>query len=91
MSTALAIARNLGTDVTEEFEYTHSLTAWRQLADFQIGVLAEEEEEEDVDLVPAKHPLPRWLPEEVVNFKQRLKEGVTPQLRRYLAAAGYPQ
>ena len=55
VSTALAIARNLGTDVTEEFEYTHSLTAWRQLADFQIGVLAEEEEEEEVDLVPAKH------------------------------------
>ena len=37
VSTALAIVRNLGKDCTEEFEYTHSLTAWRQLNDFQVG------------------------------------------------------
>ncbi|QDZ18397.1 cytochrome b5 reductase [Chloropicon primus] len=96
VSTALAITRNLGKDTTEEFEYTHSLTAWKQLADFQIGVISVEEDEgEDegeVDVVPAGgHPLPAWLPGEVVNFWQRHKQGLTDQLCRYLEAAGYPQ
>lgn len=38
VSTALAIARNLGKDATEEFVAIHSRTAWKQLHDFQIGV-----------------------------------------------------
>lgn len=38
MSTALAIARNLGKDATEEFVAIHSRAAWKQLHDFQIGV-----------------------------------------------------
>ena len=36
----MAIVRSLGQDCTEEFAYTHSLTAWKQLADFQIGVVS---------------------------------------------------
>ena len=39
VSTALAITRNLGTDATEEYVAIHSRTAWKQLHDFQIGVL----------------------------------------------------
>ncbi len=94
MSTALAITRTLGTDCTEEFEYQHSRTAWKQLADFQIGGVAAAEEEEGegaaLDRTPS-HPLPSWLPEEVVNFWQTYKQGLTDQLCRYLEAAGYPQ
>merc|ERR1712188_120619 len=90
VSTALAITRNLGKDCTEEFEYTHSLTAWKQLADFQIGVLAScpkgkacphcrelpedllslslsHGKESNLNQVPEKHPLPKWLPDEVVD------------------------
>ena len=44
VSTALAIARMLGKDATVEFEDIHSDRAWRQLLDFQIGVLAKEGE-----------------------------------------------
>ena len=112
VSTALAITRNLGKDCTEEFEYTHSLTAWKQLADFQIGVLAAcakgkdcphccdlenrseisvKPDEDSVNCIPARHPLPNWLPDEVVDFWNRLEQGVTNQLRKYLQAAGYPQ
>mmetsp|Transcript_3939 Transcript_3939/g.10119 ORF Transcript_3939/g.10119 Transcript_3939/m.10119 type:complete len:190 (-) Transcript_3939:125-694(-) len=94
VSTALAITRTLGTDCTEEFEYQHSRTAWNQLADFQIGVVATKEEEEEggeaLDRAPS-HPLPSWLPDEVVNFWQTYKQGLTDQLCRYLEAAGYPQ
>mmetsp|Transcript_1400 Transcript_1400/g.5294 ORF Transcript_1400/g.5294 Transcript_1400/m.5294 type:complete len:217 (+) Transcript_1400:156-806(+) len=114
VSTALAITRNLGKDCTAEFEYTHSLTAWKQLSDFQIGVLTccgdpncpecsslteaqltmmrgDDNAEDEVNLAPQKHPLPEWLPSEVVNFWQRYKQGLTDQLARYLEAAGYPQ
>ena len=92
VSTALAIVRNLGKDCTEEFEYTHSLTAWKQLADFQIGVLAIEGEDGEVsDGEWVEHPLPAWMPNEVVNFYEVYKQGLTDQLCKYLAAAGYPQ
>ena len=47
--------------------------------------------EDEVNLAPQKHPLPEWLPSEVVNFWQRDKQGLTDQLARYLEAAGYPQ
>ena len=39
VSTLFAIMRALGTECTEEFAKIHSKTAWRQLDDFQIGVL----------------------------------------------------
>ena len=113
VSTALAIVRSLGQDCTEEFAYTHSLTAWKQLADFQIGVVsacaqprcalcsklpptqvevfAKDDEDEEKNVVPSDHPMPSWLPDEVVNFWQRYKQGVTEQLKRYLKSAGYPQ
>jgi hypothetical protein len=39
VSTALAIARTLGQDATDEFVAIHSRTAWKQLHDFQVGVL----------------------------------------------------
>merc|ERR1712157_452117 len=87
VSTALAITRNLGKDCTEEFEYTHSLTAWKQLADFQIGVLASCPKGKACPHcreLPEKHPLPKWLPDEVVDFWNRLEQGVTDQLKRYL-------
>jgi len=59
VSTALAIHRTLGTDCTQEYTEIHSPRAWRELADFQIGVCASDEEKGD--LPPAEHPLPTWL------------------------------
>jgi len=49
VSTALAIARMLGKDATAEFEEIHSDKAWRQLRDFQVGVLARDDASDDVD------------------------------------------
>eukprot|EP00238_Polyblepharides_amylifera_P014145 CAMPEP_0196580698 /NCGR_PEP_ID=MMETSP1081-20130531/30136_1 /TAXON_ID=36882 /ORGANISM="Pyramimonas amylifera, Strain CCMP720" /LENGTH=179 /DNA_ID=CAMNT_0041900649 /DNA_START=201 /DNA_END=740 /DNA_ORIENTATION=+ len=59
VSTALAIHRTLGTDCTQEFGEIHSVRAWRELADFQIGVLVSEEEQGDTP--PVEHPIPAWL------------------------------
>ena len=42
VSTALAIARALGREASEEFEEIHSARAWTQLRDFQIGVVRRE-------------------------------------------------
>ena len=64
VSTALAIARSLGKDATEEFTEIHSLTAWKQLRDFQIGVLAREGEDASVIVSEddnIEHVIPEWL------------------------------
>jgi len=45
VSTALAITRSLGADATEEFEYVHSRLAWKQLHDFQVGVIHRPDED----------------------------------------------
>ena len=42
VSTALAIARALGKEASDEFEEIHSARAWTQLRDFQIGVVTRE-------------------------------------------------
>lgn len=102
MSTALAIARNLGTDATEEFLEIHSLTAWKQLHDFQVGVLLRPSDTtaKDVDVkafpenhrVPTQntHPMPSWLSADR-DFWARYGGGVTAQVLAYLGAQGYPQ
>jgi len=71
VSTAIAVARALGTDATDDFESIHSPRAWTQLADFQIGVLETTDDENACDgkdgafeadgvETPAT-PVPRWL------------------------------
>jgi len=89
VSTAIAIARALGSDATEEFEAIHSPKAWAQLVDFQIGVLArEEEEEEEGDDVET--PVPEWLSRDR-DFWVKYSGGVSASTLRYLEASGCPQ
>ena len=68
VSTAIAVARALGTDATGDFESIHSPRAWTQLADFQIGVLATTGDEHAHDVKDGafeadgvETPVPRWL------------------------------
>lgn len=62
VSTAIAVARALGTDATEEFEEIHSPRAWTQLADFQIGTLRRgEETSSEGGVVKPETPVPTWL------------------------------
>merc|ERR1711990_342000 len=63
VSTALAIARSLGKDATEEFTEIHSTTAWKQLKDFQIGVVCRPGDEETLaeKEAPKEHVIPKWL------------------------------
>jgi len=94
VSTALAIARSLGKEATEEFTEIHSLTAWKQLRDFQIGVLAREGEDasnvvkEDDDNM--EHVIPEWLKNDR-DFWVRYSGGVDASVLRYLTKNGYPQ
>ena len=107
VSTALAITRSLGADATEEFEYVHSRLAWKQLHDFQVGVIHRPDEDgpemDEVDrprVNPPGHPIPARgadkhpLPEwlgKERDFWQRYTGGVTEEVLRYLDEQGYPQ
>ena len=93
VSTALAIARSLGKDATEEFTEIHSLTAWKQLKDFQIGVLAREGEDASVIVSEddnIEHVIPEWLKNDR-DFWVRYSGGVDASVLRYLTKNGYPQ
>ena len=93
VSTALAIARSLGKDATEEFTEIHSLTAWKQLRDFQIGVLAREGEDASVIVSEddnIEHVIPEWLKNDR-DFWVRYSGGVDASVLRYLTKNGYPQ
>ena len=90
VSTALAIARMLGKDATVEFEDIHSDRAWRQLLDFQIGVLAKEGETVSDGGSREKPPVPSWLSSER-DFWVAYADGVSESVLRYLEASGYPQ
>jgi cytochrome b involved in lipid metabolism len=93
VSTALAIARSLGKDATEEFTEIHSLTAWKQLRDFQIGVLAREGEDASVIVSEddnMEHVIPEWLKNDR-DFWVRYSGGVDASVLRYLTKNGYPQ
>lgn len=89
VSTAIAVARALGTDATDDFESIHSPRAWTQLADFQIGVLATTNGDEDArgetdDAVEAEGvetPVPRWLSNDR-DFWVRYGGGVSSGVRR---------
>ena len=98
-------AARAGKDATEEFEYVHSRLAWKQLHDFQVGVIYRPDEdgpETPVDARvhppghpiphrgPARHPLPEWLGAER-DFWQRYTGGVTEEVLDYLDEQGYPQ
>ena len=92
VSTALAIARSLGKDATEEFTEIHSLTAWKQLRDFQIGVLAREGEDASVIVSEddnIEHVIPEWLKNDR-DFWVRYSGGVDASVLRYLTKNGYP-
>lgn len=89
VSTAIAIARALGSDATEEFEHIHSPKAWAQLVDFQIGVLAETDEDAVVD-ARVETPVPEWLSRER-DFWVKYSGGVSASTLRYLEASGCPQ
>lgn len=91
VSTAIAIARALGTDATEAFEATHSRRAWTQLGDFQIGVLAREgERAEGEGSEEVVTPVPDWL-EGDVTFGGRFRRATDAQLRFLETAFGLPQ
>jgi cytochrome b involved in lipid metabolism len=93
VSTALAIGRSLGKDATEEFTEIHSLTAWKQLRDFQIGVLAREGEDASVIVSEddnIEHVIPEWLKNDR-DFWVRYSGGVDASVLRYLTKNGYPQ
>ena len=92
VSTALAIARSLGTDATEEFTAIHSATAWKQLKDFQIGVLCRPEDEGTLAEIeaPKDRPIPKWLSNDR-DFWVRYSGGVDEAVLRYLTKNGYPQ
>jgi len=95
VSTALAIARSLGKDATEEFTEIHSVTAWKQLKDFQIGVLCREGDDAlaartSWDVVVDEHVIPKWLSDDR-DFWVRYSGGVDGAVLRYLTKNGYPQ
>ena len=95
VSTALAIARSLGKDATEEFTEIHSLTAWKQLKDFQIGVVCREGDDalartSDVAGDDEHHVIPQWLSDDR-DFWVRYSGGVDKAVLRYLTKNGYPQ
>ena len=92
VSTALAIARSLGKDATEEFTEIHSTTAWKQLKDFQIGVVCRPGDEETLaeKEAPKEHVIPKWLSDER-DFWVRYSGGVDAAVLRYLTKNGYPQ
>ena len=94
VSTAIAIARALGTDATEAFD-AHSRRAWTQLGDFQIGVLARDGEdvggETDVDARgEVVTPVPDWL-EGDFTFGARFQRATDKQLRFLETSFGLPQ
>ena len=70
------------------------MTAWKQLRDFQIGVLAREGEDasnvvkEDDDNM--EHVIPEWLKNDR-DFWVRYSGGVDASVVRYLTKNGYPQ
>jgi cytochrome b involved in lipid metabolism len=94
VSTALAIARSLGKDATEEFTEIHSLTAWKQLKDFQIGVACREGDDalaRTSDVAGDEHHvIPKWLSDDR-DFWVRYSGGVDGAVLRYLTKNGYPQ
>ncbi len=92
VSTALAIARSLGKDATEEFTEIHSTTAWKQLKDFQIGVVCRPGDEETLaeKEAPKEHVIPKWLSNDR-DFWVRYSGGVDAAVLRYLTKNGYPQ
>jgi len=101
VSTALAIARGLGKDVTEEFVEIHSNTAWMQLRDFQIGVVWRDDDDDDDDDEQrlsndnenneyVGNVIPEWLKKDR-DFWVRYSGGVDENVLRYLTKNGYPQ
>jgi len=98
VSTALAIARSLGKDATEEFTEIHSLTAWKQLKDFQIGVACREGDDALAVRTSSDvagddehhHVIPKWLSDDR-DFWVRYSGGVDKAVLRYLTKNGYPQ
>jgi len=89
VSTAIAVARALGTDATDDFESIHSPRAWTQLADFQIGVLATTNGDENAcdgrhdafEAEGVETPVPRWLSNDR-DFWVRYGGGVSRGVRR---------
>ena len=100
VSTAIAIARALGSDATEEFEAIHSAKAWTQLKDFQIGVLARETDDADASVEDAEDvgdareardaPVPEWLSKDR-DFWVKYAGGVSETTLAYLERSGCPQ
>jgi len=97
VSTAIAIARALGSDATETFGEIHSVKAWAQLGDFQIGILVEEAGGEDddakemeVEEMTYAVPVPSWLSRDR-DFWVNYAGGVSSSVIRYLEAHGVPQ
>ena len=100
VSTAIAIARALGSDATEEFEAIHSAKAWTQLKDFQIGVLARETDDADASVEDAEDvgdareardaPVPEWLSKDR-DFWVKYAGGVSETTLAYLERRGCPQ
>lgn len=89
VSTAIAIARALGKEATEEFAAIHSARAWTQLKDFQIGVLARDGEAVD-DSSDVETPSPEWL-EGDMTFGARRMEVTDGHLRFLETSHGLPQ
>ena len=95
VSTALAIARMLGKEASEEFEEIHSARAWTQLRDFQIGVVRREGDA-DADASSTREtaerasPVPAWLARDR-DFWVKYAGGASEGVLRYLEANGCPQ
>ena len=95
VSTALAIARALGREASEEFEEIHSARAWTQLRDFQIGVVRREGDA-DADASSTREtaerasPVPAWLARDR-DFWVKYAGGASEGVLRYLEANGCPQ
>jgi glycosylphosphatidylinositol deacylase len=101
VSTALAIARALGKEASDEFEEIHSARAWTQLRDFQIGVVtregdaeaeaeAEAETETERETTTRASPVPAWLAKDR-DFWVKYAGGASEGVLRYLEANGCPQ
>ena len=97
VSTALAIARALGKEASDEFEEIHSARAWTQLRDFQIGVVTREgdaetetETETERETTTRASPVPAWLAKDR-DFWVKYAGGASKGVLRYLEANGCPQ
>ena len=93
VSTALAIARALGKEASDEFEEIHSARAWTQLRDFQIGVVTREgdaEAETERETTTRASPVPAWLAKDR-DFWVKYAGGASEGVLRYLEANGCPQ